>query len=333
MSQLSFLLDTAPGGETSGDAVSIRGDSVHVATPEGVRGQMRLAELLDIVARRQDPLRDVCWPEGVRHVFLEWPMAVVVLELPATVRRVKWVSKRSPVPYGRQCVYDLRTISLPYIEIFATFAWHENPCADAESGGLRLTQRCETFFCPHPLRSLDDQVLLPALLNASKYRSANGSFAVPTKNIAWLCNQHMPISPYDGYPTNDRMRRSLAALADYLLHTGFNYSGGETNPVAAAGGEECSWYEYQVRQKVDKRIASIERWEKESARDPLFILDVPFLPSGFSVRGIAERILREFNARVPMVTCADDLARLVLNQRSGLSTRIMYPHSMWPTPT
>ncbi|MBI3986088.1 MAG: hypothetical protein HY343_04170, partial [Lentisphaerae bacterium] len=205
MKQLSLLLGMKPGTLVpyDEDEVRVQGKMISVQTPEGISGEMRLSDLLKSVTERKDTLRSVCWPAGVRHVFSEWPMAVVVVELPAAVCRAKWISRDSPVPYGPEsagCKYDLRTLSMPYILMFATFAWHPAPTGDGEAGGLRLTQRCEVFFRREPLHSLDDELLLPALLNASKYRSKDNRFDVPAKNIVWFCTQHAPLKPYDHLP-------------------------------------------------------------------------------------------------------------------------------------
>ncbi|MBI3985924.1 MAG: hypothetical protein HY343_03325, partial [Lentisphaerae bacterium] len=59
---------------------------------------------------------------------------------------------------------------------------------------------------------------------------------------------------------------------------------------------------------------------------------VPFIPSDFSVREVAERILREFNVRLPEIASAQDLVRLVLNHRAKKWPQITYPHALWPTP-
>jgi hypothetical protein len=314
------------------DEVGINGDRVIARTPEGVQAEMPLTELLHFIRQRDDSLRDVCWPDGVRHVFAEWPMAVVAMELPAAVHRVKWISKDSPKPYGKGCIYEMRSLAMPYIIFMATFAWHPSVTGDEQPGGLRLTQRCEVFMRQAPLQSLDDELMLPVLLNCSKYKSTDGRFDVPDHNISWFCNQYQPIAPYDPFPINARLRKSLVAAVYYLLHTGFNRSNGDTNPAAYA--EECSWYDYTVRQTGDPRISDVELWEKESVINPLFIMDdVKLLKSGFTLREVALRILRMFNVR-PKISSTADIARLVLNYvPGGRVPKITYPHSMWPTVT
>jgi hypothetical protein len=341
--QLSLLAGIKSMMSASVEDVQIRGETITVTTPEGVEREMPLADLLEADQRRQDPFRDVCWPDGVRHVYVQWPMAVVVLEIPPARHMLKWIRSDSPAPYGPGCQYAMRRVSLPWIIMMCTFAWHPGVTGDGIAGGMRATQRCEVYFrTDGPLRSMEDGLLIPALKNCSVYRSreapdpcSKAPVPVPTKNQIWYCTQHLPLRPYDGLPVNERMRQSVTALREYLLLSGFNNSDGNSNPVALAGQEGPNTYDYTISYEIDDRIVTIERWEAESIRDPNFIFSVPFIPARVSsVREVAERILREFNVRIPPITSAADLARLVLNRRqSAKNMQIAYPHALWPTAT
>jgi hypothetical protein len=341
MKKQRSLLNYA-GGNVATDEISIRGSHVAVLTPEGLESGMTVKEFVGAL-RQKDPLEDVIWPDGVRFVLRSGlpTMAVVIYEIAPAVHNVKWISPTSSIYYGKGTIYGHYRLSFPFILLIITFAWHPAAAGDQQNGGLRLTQRNEVYFRREPLRSLggtspggtspDNALLFPALLNASKYKSSSGRFDVPTKNLVWLCNQHMPISCYDQLPTNQRIRRSTVGLASYLLTSGFNYSSSR-NPSALASGEEESWYEYQIRQGIDERISTVERWQEETRKNPGFILDVPFIPSGFSAGQIAARILNEFNMRTPEITSSEDLARIVLNHRPGVKEKqISYPNRLWPT--
>ncbi len=340
MNQLSFLFgNTLATSEPEGDEVRVIGDRVVVRTREGGGGEMPLAQLLGCIGGPPPP-GPVCWPDGVRQVLYQWPMCVVILELSPAVRTVKWISDSSPVPWGAGCKFDVRRLSFPYVILFATIAFHPGVTGDGVKGGLRLTQRCEVYFRREPMKSLDDdsQVLFPTLYNASKYITHDGSFYAQGKNGSWLCSNKLSLKNHDHKPQNTRLRDSLTALVSFLWGSGFTKSDGTNNPAAAAGNEETSWFEYSVRRKIDRRMSTVQRWEEETEKDPMFILDVPFIPAvsadgkAMSVRRVAERILHEFNAPPPAIRSSEDIARLVLNGPAQDYSPV-FPYPLWPTPT
>ena len=118
---------------------------------------------------------------------------------------------------------------------------------------------------------------------------------------------------------------SLSALVEHLLYSGFN----ESSDSGAWPGEEASWFTISARNKIDPRVASPEAWEQATLRDPTFILDVPFLRSGYTAGEVTQRIFREFNIRRPPPCTSRDLARLVFSR--GTPSRLAYPHRLWPT--
>jgi hypothetical protein len=71
---------------------------------------------------------------------------------------------------------------------------------------------------------------------------------------------------------------------------------------------------------VDERIATIDAWEAASKENPRFVLDVPFLPVGLSVKQVAERIF-DYQGRATSITTSDDLARLMVHGQTGAKRR------------
>jgi hypothetical protein len=90
-----------------------------------------------------------------------------------------------------------------------------------------------------------------------------------------------------------------------LLETGFNYS--------SERHEGASWFGESAR--VDRRVSTVESWEAATAKEPLFVLDVPWLKTGLSVRQVVERIFKNHRAPRSAAASAGDLARLVFNQQ------------------
>jgi hypothetical protein len=135
------------------------------------------------------------------------------------------------------------------------------------------------------------------MLNCSKFKVQEGN------PLSWLCTQYLDRS-FESEP--DTARRKLLAFQQLrfcLLESGFNYS--------SEHNEGSSWYTESL--SVDPRIATVEEWEKATAEDPMFVLDVPWLPTGFTGGQVADRIFDLHRARQPKFESAGDLARLVFN--------------------
>jgi hypothetical protein len=90
------------------------------------------------------------------------------------------------------------------------------------------------------------------------------------------------------------------------LETGFNLS--------SEHHELNSWFTETVAAGIDPRIASVESWQKASAEDPLFALEVPWLPSGHTLRSATARITAMGRTR-RRASSADDLARIILHSQ------------------
>jgi hypothetical protein len=80
----------------------------------------------------------------------------------------------------------------------------------------------------------------------------------------------------------------------------------------AAQGEKNSWFTEYQRLKVDERIQTVENWERAS-RNPLFVLDVPWLRVGMSLRQVADRLFQILEAQQPQTKHSSDLARVIFN--------------------
>jgi hypothetical protein len=152
------------------------------------------------------------------------------------------------------------------------------------------------------LHSLRDKVMFPALLNCSKFTPPEG------RPLSWICTQNLDLRPCAAISdVNLRMRESLAALMRCLLDTGFNHS--------SEMHEGASWYGETVRQHVDARVVTVEKWEQATRDNPLFVLDVPWLKTGKTVQEIADRVFLNHNVCGESPGSAGDLARIIFNYR------------------
>ncbi len=104
------------------------------------------------------------------------------------------------------------------------------------------------------------------------------------------------------------MRAGLGALLQCLLETGFNYSSEEH--------EESSWFTESTH--VDPRIASVENWVEATRDNALFVLDVPWLKTGKTVRQVVDRAFANCGLQSKLAVTAADLARPVFNYRPSV---------------
>jgi hypothetical protein len=274
-------------------SLTIQGKEVTAASPEGRTAVMPLEAFLAKVAARRMDTGGIVLPDGVKAVLTEGAITIWVWECPPCVQRFQWIAPDSPVPFGPGTTYRPVRLALPYLIMLAVFA------ADA-SGQLQLSGANECFFRVEPLKTLDDALLYPALLNCSR-------FDPPEEHpLSWICTQHLKPTPgmRDPEPSR-RLTASFEALRHCLLETGFNLS--------SEHHEASSWY--TASRQVDPRIATVEAWESASEQNSLFVLEVPWLSAQHTVRQAAERIFNQQQARAKAPRTAAALARVVFNHK------------------
>ncbi len=285
------LAQRRPAADKS--TLTIHGAEVTATSPEGKAATMPLEAFLARVASRRMDTGGIVLPDGVKVALSEGAITIWVHECPPAVHRFQWIAKDSPVPFGPGTRYRSVRLALPYLIILAVFS------ADP-MGQLQLTGANECFFRVAPLKSLEDALLFPALLNCSRFEPQEG------RPLSWICTQHLRPTPamHDPEPSK-RLTASFEALRHCLLETGFNLS--------SEHHEGSSWYTASA--KIDPRIRTVESWEAASAQNPLFVLDVPWLPTRHSVRAAAERIFQQQQVHAKAPRTASALARLVFNHK------------------
>ena len=249
------------------DTLTVQSGQVTLTTEEGARfeeTELSLDEMFQ--SRFVPPLGGLAWPDGVK--FAEWrePRLVVVHQNSPCKRRLKWIAADSPKPYGPGTQYRYVEVSLPYAITFAVF--------DACGNRLRIGPRNELYFVNRPLRSLNDSLGYPALLNVSKV-NRNG------RKATWICVQHLKAGLEMDWT------QQLDALVQHCFDGAFNLS--------SEHHEGSSWY------KESSSIAGlhpIEEWSRCSKEDPLFALNVEWLPAPLNVGEMIEALLTEPRTRL-----------------------------------
>ena len=101
------------------------------------------------------------------------------------------------------------------------------------------------------------------------------------------------------------MHDGLKILSHCLLEQGFNLS--------SEYHEGQSWFNEYKEQKIDNRIATIERWEQETASDPMFILNVPWIQTGLTLREHINHMFDNMEIHSNRITNALDVQRIIYN--------------------
>jgi len=272
-------------------AVTIEGSAIRATSPEGQAAEMSLKRFGELLAPPHMSTCGAILPDGVKLIESRGPVTVWVHETPPRIHSLKWIAGDSATPFGSGTKYRTVRVALPYVVVLAVFEPREH-------GLQQLSARNECFFRVAPLASADDELLYPALLNCSKFTPPEG------KPLSWICTAQMNRAPFANEPdTPRRLRLGFQELMRCLFETGFNFS--------SEHHEGASWFTESAR--VDRRIATIEAWERATAEAPTFVLDVPWLRTGLSLRAVLERIFGNARARRPALATARDVARLVFN--------------------
>jgi len=282
-----------PGRRTVAPKITIEGDVVTTTSPEGHSATLRLETLLTHLGREGPSVRDsrdLMLPDGVKWMMSRAGFTIFVHQTPPAVHNLKWIAADSKARHGPETTYRQVRIALPYLIVLAFFEPLPN-------GGLALGDRNECFFRNEPLRSPDDRLCYPALLNCSKFQSS-------AKPLSWICSPHLTRTRLPaGAGDNERVRQGLKDLMHCMLGTGFNYS--------SEAHEISSWFSESTG--VDPRVSTIERWEEATGKDPMFATELPWLEVGHSVREVAERSLRLRAGRGSRRRTSHDVARVLYN--------------------
>lgn len=290
MSQLELLADAGP--RAGPEVVTVEGEHVHACSPEGAARSMRLVELLERVVPRRLDTGAAVLPDGVKCALPVPGGTVLVHQTPPRVHRFQWIAPDSPAPFGKGARYREVRLALPYLVVLAVF--------DGAPGAIpSLARSSECFFSNRPLdlAGLATELRYPALLNCSRFPDED-----PARPLSWICVEHLrPLAPADDVAT--ALRQGLASLLHHLLESGFNLS--------SEHHELSSWYSETVAAAVDPRVATVEAWERASAEDGLFALDVPWLPAGRTLAQVVARIGAARPQGGACVRTARDLQRVL----------------------
>ncbi len=275
--------------------VTVEGDEVHATLPEGTHGVMKLRDLLASLVPSVPDTCGVILQDGVKCAMPVRGGLILVHQTPPQVYGFEWIADDSQIEYGPGTSYRKVRLALPYVIVFAVFG-------GVGRGIPTLSHRSECFFTNEPLevQGLATPLCYPALLNCSKMPDVRDG------PLSWICTQHLPRQQIRGRPTLEASRHDgLTALLRHLFESGFNRS--------SEHHEGASGFSASVAAGIDSRVASVEAWEAATSDDPLFALEVPWLPTGKTVREVAKRVGGLGTGRGRTLDTAADIVRVIFS--------------------
>jgi hypothetical protein len=251
------LEEGEPGGPCPRATMHVEGETIVLRTPEGHGYTLGLDELFTLLVGPWKPLSELVLPRGTRAVRSVPGGLVVVFETPPGVHRVRWIAPTPEAKRGRGTVYREVELAFPYLILVTGVR--------IGSAGIPVHRGwTEAYFSNQPLTSSQDRLHYPPLLNVCRTPEGGGSV---------VCMQGLVRSPApDTDDVSVRVHHELSAVVGHFLHSGFN------EDFERIG--RTSTFNDPRAKPEDPRLATIEDWERASAEDPDFVLDVSWVPTG-----------------------------------------------------
>jgi hypothetical protein len=244
------------------ESIIIEGKLAKLSTSRGAEHQLELQDFCEAVAEATvQGFEDEPNPDHVVWNVRCGALRVCIAQLKPELRLVRWLRSDSPVPFGPGSLTSQRQLATPYVILKVPFLRG------------RLVPRVEVFYRTDPLRSKEGPggaLCFPNLFNVSPHAY---------DCISWFCTQYLPARS---------LPPETAPCLDAIIH---HLWGGDFN-ASSEEHEGQSTFGLTVRQQIDQRVASVERWEAESQKDPRFVLNVPWLDAGVNVCQLIERELK-----------------------------------------
>ena len=222
--------------------IRILGDRVEVRQGRKTLQQAPLAAVLAAVAAtaQHAPSCGIV-PQGVRLWYERRDAVAVAIEIPARARTVRWLSDRSPAPYGRRARYEECFLGFPFMVILIVLRRGE------------LTGVQQLYYRREPLDA-GENLLLPNLCNVAQGYGLR----------CWLCLQNLQPLVRLTWP------QKVAAIAEHVFSAAFNES-------SERHEGNSFWTSHPP---VDPRVATLGAWREATRKNAWFALELPWRPAG-----------------------------------------------------
>jgi len=267
-----------------GPSMEISGSSVNVSQDGDKLVDGSVEQMVDAVLKRIEK-KPSCGilPDGVKLWAERGSTIGLGIEVAAGPRVVDWITDDSEEPFGPGAKYEQRYLSFPYIEILIVL--HEG----------RQTNFQQLFYRREPIHGgkNGEDLLLPNLLNVSPNAY---------EQLAWLCLAQMPSVRRYSWP------RKVRAVVDHTFSAAFNRS---------SEMHEGSSY-WKEMAGIDRRVKTVETWEKSTHDNRYFALDVDWKSAGTTASAQLGAMLDHVTKVKPISTATDLCSAMV---SSGKPTR------------
>ncbi len=263
-SEVTMLSFVKPSAVKGGETITFHDKHVKMDGKKiGVEAFCGLVSKNTVSGMHDDPI-----PDNVKWVVRSGALTVYILELKPELRMVRWVNEKKgrsiASAKGDENGYEQRKLATPYVVMSVPFT------------NGQLHSQVELFYRNGPLTSLDDPLFMCNLLNVSMGSRVEGHSGFKT----WVCTQYLNTGGCKG--TTD----ILNEIVSHVFGGGFNRSSD-----ACEGASGFSTYEAS---HSDERVRNVDRWEKESEKNPRFVLDVDWIKAKATPRDLIQFRMRQF---------------------------------------
>jgi hypothetical protein len=294
VTMLSFVKPSAMKGaaavreraKATSEKITIEGTEARLADSGGGIHEARIEKFVEgIVEWTVRGLTEEPLPDGVKWLVRCGNLVIAIVQLTPQAHWIKWLSATSPARYGPKAKYQERRLSMPHLIFKVPFL------------GRHLVPRIEVFYRNDRLRLIDGEggaLCWPNLYNVSVH--AYGC-------TSWFCSQNLPEAQR---PLG--LEEGLGAVTHHFFGGGFNAS--------SEHHEGESTFGLCARMNIDPRVTDVARWEAETQRDPNFVREVNWKPTGLTVKSLVERELA-FHRMAAGAKTARELGNILLRKATA----------------
>ncbi len=221
--------------------IRIVGDRVQVWEGGELLSEAPLSRLLtQLRANDGSAVRIDPLPHRLRLLRLRREVVGMVVEHPPHARTVRWIADGSR-PYGPKARYRDVYLEFPFVVLLLVFR-------DGTPTGFQ-----QLYYSKRGL-DVEQDLYLPNLLNVAK----------GYEQRCWVCLQHLP--DVSQLPWVEK----LNAIVDHVFTAAWNRSAEE---------HEGNSY-WSAMKGLDRRVSSVQAWERETRKNRGFACEVPWKRAG-----------------------------------------------------
>jgi len=242
------------------------------------RRSVSVSKFIERVSPTHFDTSGIIFPSGFKTIIqTDRHKHLVFYEFPPAVTRLRWIADPDTGEWIEEqgARYLNVRIALPYLVFGIGLCTYDD--TEFTGGGVYTVA-----FRNAPLESVDDPLYHPVLPNFQPHALGGECCHFSTSYT--------------------RCKKINECIRNAYTSTMRDFFGGKYNNHM---GSLSLWERYR---KIDPRIRSIKAWQAATAKDPSFILTVPWVRTGYTIRDAA------FNPATHPASAAN-LARIVFNYR------------------